>query len=126
MSNIKEPAPSLLAPSFMSDMTFSKPLQLELSHLGKTQSSSFSIKSETIRSPTQSSSSSSIQEEESKLKKTLIKIRAKSKALLLKYWFLLGLAIAILLSWRFPDVARKGGYLRAEWSIKWGNTHITS
>ncbi|CAO3592225.1 unnamed protein product [Absidia cylindrospora] len=40
--------------------------------------------------------------------------------LLSKYWFLLGLAIAIILAWQFPDVAKKGGYIRAEWSVKWG------
>ncbi|CAO3587652.1 unnamed protein product [Absidia cylindrospora] len=44
----------------------------------------------------------------------------KSKALLKKYWFLLGLAFVILLATQFPDVARKGGYVHAEWSIKWG------
>ncbi|CAO3661274.1 unnamed protein product [Rhizopus stolonifer] len=41
-------------------------------------------------------------------------------ALFLKYWFLLGLLIAIVLAVKFPDVARKGGYIRAEWTIKWG------
>ncbi|KAI7857347.1 SBF-like CPA transporter family-domain-containing protein [Circinella umbellata] len=40
--------------------------------------------------------------------------------LLKKYWFLLGLAIVIVLGYAVPDVARKGGYIRAEWSIKWG------
>ncbi|KAI9257681.1 SBF-like CPA transporter family-domain-containing protein [Sporodiniella umbellata] len=42
------------------------------------------------------------------------------KAAFLKYWFLLGLLIAIVLAVEFPNVARKGGYIRAEWSIKWG------
>ncbi|KAI8972075.1 putative sodium bile acid cotransporter [Pilobolus umbonatus] len=37
-----------------------------------------------------------------------------------KYWFLLGLMVAIALAILVPDVARKGGYLRAEWTIKWG------
>ncbi|KAG1138983.1 hypothetical protein G6F37_002444 [Rhizopus arrhizus] len=41
-------------------------------------------------------------------------------ALFLKYWFLLGLLIAIILAIQFPNVARKGGYIRAEWTIKWG------
>ncbi|RCI01827.1 hypothetical protein CU098_007129 [Rhizopus stolonifer] len=41
-------------------------------------------------------------------------------ALFLKYWFLLGLLVAIVLAVKFPDVARKGGYIRAEWTIKWG------
>ncbi|ORZ16882.1 SBF-like CPA transporter family-domain-containing protein [Absidia repens] len=48
------------------------------------------------------------------------KLGVKSKALLKKYWFLLGLAFVILLATQFPDVARKGGYVHAEWSIKWG------
>ncbi|CAO3625495.1 unnamed protein product [Cunninghamella blakesleeana] len=46
--------------------------------------------------------------------------KAKAKALLKKYWFLLGLAFVILLATQFPDVAKKGGALRAEYSIKWG------
>ncbi|ORZ07830.1 SBF-like CPA transporter family-domain-containing protein [Absidia repens] len=28
--------------------------------------------------------------------------------------------VAIILAWQFPDVAKKGGYIRAEWTIKWG------
>lgn len=40
--------------------------------------------------------------------------------LLKKYWFLLGLALVIGLACAAPNVARKGGYIRAEWSIKWG------
>jgi hypothetical protein len=30
------------------------------------------------------------------------------------------LLIAIILAIQFPNVARKGGYIRAEWTIKWG------
>ncbi|CAO3655631.1 unnamed protein product [Mucor hiemalis] len=41
-------------------------------------------------------------------------------SLFVKYWFLLGLLVAIILAIQFPNVARKGGYIRAEWSIKWG------
>ncbi|KAI9273724.1 putative sodium bile acid cotransporter [Sporodiniella umbellata] len=41
-------------------------------------------------------------------------------AMLIKYWFLLGLLIAIILAIQFPNVARKGGYIKAEWTIKWG------
>ncbi|KAI9019273.1 putative sodium bile acid cotransporter [Phycomyces nitens] len=37
-----------------------------------------------------------------------------------KYWFILGLGVSIGLAAYFPDVGRKGGYIRAEWSIKWG------
>ncbi|KAL7308189.1 LRR receptor-like serine/threonine-protein kinase RGI2 [Mucor circinelloides] len=122
--------PSIIAPSFTSDVTFStltKPFELQLSHLGKTKSSSFSIKSETsVALPPikTTDSSDSIDEptdqEESKLKKTLNRVKSIAKSAFLKYWFLLGLVIAILLAWQFPNVGRKGGYIRAEWSIKWG------
>ncbi|ORX49485.1 hypothetical protein DM01DRAFT_332576 [Hesseltinella vesiculosa] len=44
----------------------------------------------------------------------------RTSQLLKKYWFLLGLAIVILLACQFPNVARKEGYIHAEWSIKWG------
>lgn len=37
-----------------------------------------------------------------------------------KYWFLLGLIIVIGLAYLFPDVGKTGGYIRAEWSVKWG------
>lgn len=43
-----------------------------------------------------------------------------STQLLRKYWFLVGLAMVISLAVAFPDVARYGGYLHAEWTIKWG------
>ncbi|KAK4511938.1 uncharacterized protein ATC70_003937 [Mucor velutinosus] len=125
--------PSIIAPSFTSDVTFStltRPFELQLSHLGKTKSSSSFIKSETslvippIETTASSSTSSSIDEptdqEESKLKKTLNRVKSIAKSAFLKYWFLLGLVIAILLAWQFPNVGRKGGYIRAEWSIKWG------
>ncbi|KAI8096644.1 SBF-like CPA transporter family-domain-containing protein [Halteromyces radiatus] len=48
------------------------------------------------------------------------RVVTRARALLKKYWFLLGLAFVILLASQFPDVARKGGYIHAEWSIKWG------
>ncbi|KAI8992416.1 putative sodium bile acid cotransporter [Pilobolus umbonatus] len=41
-------------------------------------------------------------------------------ALFVKYWFLLGLVVSILCACQFPDIGRKGGYIRAEWSVKWG------
>ena len=37
-----------------------------------------------------------------------------------KYWFLLGLILVIGLAYLFPDVGKTGGYIRAEWSVKWG------
>lgn len=36
----------------------------------------------------------------------------------------MGLVIAIILAWRFPNVGRKKGVIRAEWSIKWGKQRI--
>ncbi|KAI8370495.1 putative sodium bile acid cotransporter [Radiomyces spectabilis] len=56
----------------------------------------------------------------SKTKAYLTKIKTISLALLKKYWFLLGLAFVIVLATQVPDVARRGGYIRAEWTIKWG------
>jgi hypothetical protein len=119
---------SVSAPSFTSDVsfaTFTKPFELQLSHLGKTQSSSSSTNSETIKAPPIEKNITDVehhkdQEEESKQNKTLNRAKSIAKSAFLKYWFLLGLGIAILLAWQFPNVARKGGYIRAEWSIKWG------
>jgi sodium/bile acid cotransporter 7 len=72
---------------------------------------SFSEKSDTIASPT---------------KKTFLQnFKSVAKTAFLKYWFLLGLAVVIMLAWLFPDVSRKGGYVRAEWSIKWGKKKRT-
>ncbi|KAG0166043.1 hypothetical protein DFQ28_011619 [Apophysomyces sp. BC1034] len=56
----------------------------------------------------------------SRMKRIRVRTKRVCLNLLKKYWFLLGLAFVIILAWQFPDVARKGGYLRAEWSIKWG------
>ncbi|CAO3693239.1 hypothetical protein CU097_014638 [Rhizopus azygosporus] len=53
-------------------------------------------------------------------KDMLKSIRRIAWALFVKYWFLLGLLVAIILAIEFPNVARKGGYIRAEWTIKWG------
>lgn len=106
------------ASSFASDVTFSKPIQL---HLGKQHSnvSRFSEKSETIRSPIERPASIR-EQQDCKLKRFCKSIVSRLKSLLVKYWFLLGLIVVILLAWQFPNVSRKGGYIRAEWSIKWG------
>ncbi|KAI8065249.1 SBF-like CPA transporter family-domain-containing protein [Gongronella butleri] len=56
----------------------------------------------------------------SKKKPWYARVKSILMAGLVKYWFLLGLAIAIILAWQFPNVAKKGGYIRAEWTIKWG------
>lgn len=115
------------ASSFISDVTFAKPFELDLSYLGKYQSSFLSDNSPTVQAPIERSELPSKEQEQepkkTRLKKRLSSVLKITKNLLVKYWFLLGLLIAILLAWRFPDVARKGGYLRAEWSIKWGNTN---
>ena len=65
--------------------------------------------------------SATITEPENKFKLFAISAKKKLWALFVKYWFLLGLLVAIILAIFFPNVARKGGYIRAEWSIKWGN-----
>ncbi|KAI9249358.1 SBF-like CPA transporter family-domain-containing protein [Helicostylum pulchrum] len=102
MTTLKE------ASSFASDVTFSKPFQQQKSHLGKQQSTSFSEKSVSVLSLKEKRSNK------------LQKIKSTAKSIFLKYWFLLGLVISIILAWRFPDVGRKNGYIHAEWSIKWG------
>lgn len=46
--------------------------------------------------------------------------RALVGNLVRKYWFLVGLIVSILLAYLFPDVGKKGGYIRSEWTIKYG------
>lgn len=67
--------------------------------------------------------SATIAADQSKFKSILASVRRISWALFVKYWFLLGLLVAIVFAILFPNVARKGGYIRAEWSIKWGMTN---
>ncbi|KAI7856162.1 SBF-like CPA transporter family-domain-containing protein [Circinella umbellata] len=55
-----------------------------------------------------------------KLRKAGKKARVVAKSLFKRYWFLLGLAFVIMLAVLVPDVARQQGYIRAEWTIKWG------
>ena len=38
-----------------------------------------------------------------------------------KYWFIMGLCIAICLAYLFPNIGKTGGYIRSEWTIKWGS-----
>ncbi|KAI7888548.1 SBF-like CPA transporter family-domain-containing protein [Mucor mucedo] len=64
--------------------------------------------------------SATIAADQSKFKSVLASVKRVSWALFVKYWFLLGLLVAIVFAILFPNVARKGGYIRAEWSIKWG------
>ncbi|KAI9263124.1 SBF-like CPA transporter family-domain-containing protein [Phascolomyces articulosus] len=54
------------------------------------------------------------------MKEKLRKAKSIFLVLLKKYWFLVGLAFVITMAYACPDVARKGGYIHAEWSIKWG------
>jgi len=37
-----------------------------------------------------------------------------------KYWFIIGLILSIIVAYLFPNVGKTGGYIRSEWSIKWG------
>ncbi|KAI9472870.1 SBF-like CPA transporter family-domain-containing protein [Zychaea mexicana] len=55
-----------------------------------------------------------------KLRRAGKKTWAVAKSLFKRYWFLVGLAFVIMLAILVPDVARQGGYIRAEWTIKWG------
>jgi sodium/bile acid cotransporter 7 len=106
------------ASSFASDVTFSKHFQQQKSHLGKQQSTSFSDKSSDSAVVTKQEE---VDEEKKKPSHNkLKKFVSFFKSLCIKYWFLLGLAVAIILAWRFPDVGRREGYIRAEWSVKWG------
>ncbi|KAI8055585.1 SBF-like CPA transporter family-domain-containing protein [Gilbertella persicaria] len=74
-----------------------------------------------ITIPSSPSHSATIAEKQHcRFKSFLISAKKTFWNLFLKYWFLLGLAIAIILAIFFPNVARKGGYIRAEWTIKWG------
>jgi sodium/bile acid cotransporter 7 len=56
------------------------------------------------------------------LKEESSKTSCQSNSLLLlkTYWFFLGLILIILLAYFFPNVGKTGGYIRSEWSIKWG------
>jgi sodium/bile acid cotransporter 7 len=37
-----------------------------------------------------------------------------------KYWFLIGLGFVIGMAYALPDLGKTGGYIRSEWSVKWG------
>ncbi|KAI9317297.1 SBF-like CPA transporter family-domain-containing protein [Dichotomocladium elegans] len=64
------------------------------------------------------------QKPSSQSKERWIKAKNITATLLKKYWFLLGLAFVIILAYLAPDVARKDGYIHAEWSIKWGSVIV--
>lgn len=38
-----------------------------------------------------------------------------------KQWFLIGVGISIFLAYLCPNIAKTGGYIRAEYTIKWGS-----
>lgn len=63
-------------------------------------------------------------ERSQRIKSKMKKIKLVSLTLLKKYWFLVGLAFVISLAYAAPNVARKGGYIHAEWSIKWGSVYF--
>ena len=37
-----------------------------------------------------------------------------------EYWFFLGLYVGISLSYLYPDLGKTGGYIRSEWTVKYG------
>jgi sodium/bile acid cotransporter 7 len=92
--------------SFASEVTI--PTSPSQQHQRKTQSI-YTDKSATIA-----------EDQPNKFKAFAIAFKKKVWSLFVKYWFLLGLLVAIVLAIEFPNVARKGGYIRAEWTIKWG------
>ncbi|UJR24737.1 hypothetical protein I4U23_006111 [Adineta vaga] len=52
------------------------------------------------------------------------KVKTSSSSCLLpiirKYWFLIGLIVAILMAYLVPNIGKTGGYIRSEWSVKYG------
>ena len=46
--------------------------------------------------------------------------KSTQQSLLRKYWFLIGLICTIILAYLFPNVGKTGGYIRSEWTVKWG------
>ncbi|CAF1356168.1 unnamed protein product [Adineta ricciae] len=46
--------------------------------------------------------------------------KSAQQSLFRKYWFLIGLICTIILAYLFPNVGKTGGYIRSEWSVKWG------
>lgn len=94
--------------SFASELT----LPNSPSHINRKQTFSPSVYTE--------KSATIADQQNSRSKKFFSSAKRILWGLFLKYWFLLGLAIAIILAIFFPNVARKGGYIRAEWTIKWG------
>ncbi|KAI7867247.1 putative sodium bile acid cotransporter [Spinellus fusiger] len=41
-----------------------------------------------------------------------------------KYWFLIGLGVAIGLAWAIPDIGKTNGVLKAQYSIRWGGVIV--
>ncbi|CAF1610243.1 unnamed protein product [Rotaria magnacalcarata] len=37
-----------------------------------------------------------------------------------KYWFLIGFAFSICMGYIFPNLGKTGGYIRSEWTVKYG------
>ncbi|CAF3923980.1 unnamed protein product [Rotaria sordida] len=45
---------------------------------------------------------------------------SKILSIVRKYWFLIGLLLSILIAYIFPNVGKTGGYIRSEWTVKYG------
>lgn len=56
----------------------------------------------------------------SKFKEHCRHIGRRVLAQILKYWFLVGMAVAIGLAWAFPQVGKSNGDIQAQYTIKWG------
>ncbi|KAG8834883.1 hypothetical protein FRC17_006628 [Serendipita sp. 399] len=62
-------------------------------------------------------------EEEARVQQQQPRWRRWGKAVVdycLDQWLIFGLGLAILLAWAFPSVGKTGGYIRAEYTVKWG------
>ncbi|CAF4071608.1 unnamed protein product [Rotaria sordida] len=60
------------------------------------------------------------QQEEIKQKKSDQLYLSNILLIIRKYWFLIGLPISILIAYSFPNVGKTGGYIRSEWTVKYG------
>lgn len=64
-----------------------------------------------------------IEQEKPTERPILRRLRAVRKflfSLFVKYWFLLGLGVAIVLAWEFPQVGKTHGIVQSQYSVKYG------
>lgn len=59
-------------------------------------------------------------QEQQPIVRRLRAIRKFLFSLFVKYWFLLGLGVAIVLAWEFPQVGKTGGIVQSQYSVKYG------